>query len=178
MASSSNWCSFARRTTSIRTTRRATGRTGSPSSASSGTRARNDNSLDLALFVNGIPWATAELKNSATGQTVRHAVKQYERDRSPKEPLFAFGRTLAHFAVGNEEVKYTTRLRGAKTYFLPFDKGTADGGRGNPPNPDGHATHYLWEDVWAPDTVLDLLQNYLHLQTSTEKVWDAKKARS
>ena len=135
----------------------------------------NDNSLDLALFVNGVPWATAELKNSATGQTVRHAVKQYQRDRSPREPLFAFGRTLAHFAVGNEEVQYTTHLRGAKTFFLPFNRGTAGGGRGNPPNPDGHATHYLWEDVWAPDTVLDLLQNYLHVQTSTEKVWDAKK---
>ena len=133
------------------------------------------NSLDLALFVNGLPVFTAELKNAETGQLVGHAVKQYTRDRDPREPLFAFRRTLAHFAVGTEEVYYTTRLRGEKTFFLPFNKGTADGGRGNPENPDGHATHYLWEDVWAPDTVLDLLQNYLHVQETTEKVWDAKR---
>ena len=134
-----------------------------------------ENSLDLVLFVNGLPVFTAELKNSETGQLVGNAVKQYKKDRPSKEPLFAFRRTLAHFAVGNEEVFYTTRLRDDKTFFLPFNKGTLDGGRGNPANPDGHATHYLWEDVWAPDTVLDLLQNYLHVQETTEKVWDAKK---
>ena len=133
---------------------------------------QNTNELDLALFVNGIPVVTAELKNSLTGQFVANAVKQYKQDRDPKEPLFHFARCLAHFAVGNEEVFFTTRLAKDRTHFLPFNRGAPDGGAGNPVNPRGHATHYLWEDVWQPDTLLDLLSNYLHIQTETEKVYD------
>ena len=136
---------------------------------------RNENALDLTLFVGGLPVFTAELKNSLTGQFVTNAVKQYRRDRDPREPLFQFERCLAHFAVGNEEASYTTRLAGSKTFFLPFNKGSEDGGAGNPVNPAGHATHYLWEDVWQPDTVLDLLANYLHVQTETERVYDPGK---
>jgi type I restriction enzyme R subunit len=129
-------------------------------------------SLDLTLFLNGIPLFTAEVKNSLTGQTVEHAMKQYRKDRFPKEPLFRFRRCLAHFAVGNEEVHYTTRLQGEKTFFLPFNRGTEEGGKGNPVNPHGHKTAYLWEDVWQPDSILDLLQNYLHLQEVSERVFD------
>lgn len=136
---------------------------------------QNENALDLGLFVNGLPVVTAELKNALTGQFASHAVKQYKQDRDPREPLFHFGRCLAHFAVGNEEAWYTTRLAKDKTFFLPFNQGTESGGAGNPPNPDGHATAYLWEDTWQPDTLLRLLAGYLHLQTTTERVYDPKK---
>ena len=135
----------------------------------------NEKSLDLGLFVNGLPVVTAELKNSLTGQFVAEAIKQYKTDRDPREPLFHFGRCLAHFAVGNEEAAYTTRLRKDRTFFLPFNRGTEDGGAGNPVNARGHQTAYLWEDTWRPDTLLDLLANYLHVQTSVERVYDAKK---
>ena len=132
--------------------------------------------LDLALFVNGIPIITAELKNSLTGQFFGNAVKQYKQDRDPKEPLFHFGRALVHFAVGNEEASFTTQLAKDATRFFPFNRGTADGGAGNPVNPTGHATAYLWEDIWQPDTLLDLLSNYLHEQTTSERVYDPKTA--
>ncbi len=136
---------------------------------------QNEKSLDLGLFVNGLPVVTAELKNSLTGQFVADAVKQYKADRDPREPLFQFGRCLAHFAVGNEHAFYTTRLAKDKTFFLPFNRGTADGGAGNPVNPDGHQTAYVWQDTWQPDTLLDLLAGYLHLQTTTERAYDPKK---
>ena len=97
---------------------------------------RSEKSLDIALSLNGIPVATAELKNPLTGQTVEDAVDQYGRDRDPHEPIFEFKRrTLVHFAVDTETVTMTTRLAGSATRFLPFDKGN-DGGAGNPPGPD------------------------------------------
>ena len=130
---------------------------------------KNENSLDLVLFLNGIPLVTAELKNSLTGQFVQNAVKQYKKDRDPKEPLFKFKRCLVHFAIGNEEAFMTTRLSGHKTRFFPFNLDTE-----NPPNPNGHKTAYLWEDVLQPDSLLTLLQNYLHVQINAEKVYDAK----
>jgi len=126
---------------------------------------RNHNSLDLTLFLNGLPLLTCELKNSLTGQFVEEAVKQYRRDRDPKEPLFRFKRCLVHFAVGNEKVFMTTRLAGEKTFFLPFNQDTE-----NPVNDSGFRTHYLWEDILQPDTLLDLLENYLHVQETTEKI--------
>ncbi len=129
---------------------------------------KNENSIDMALFLNGIPIITAELKNSLTGQFVAEAVKQYKKDRKPEgEPLLAFQRCLVHFAVGNEEVQMTTHLRGDKTRFLPFNKDTV-----NPVNPNGHKSHYLWEEIWQPATLLELIQNYLHLQKNIEKVYD------
>ena len=129
---------------------------------------RNENAIDMVLFLNGIPIITAELKNSLTGQFVENAIKQYKTDRLPNgEPLLAFKRCLVHFAVGNEEVHMTTRLQGDKTHFLPFNKDTV-----NPVNPNGHKTHYLWEDIWQPATLLELIQNYLHVQKNTEKVFD------
>lgn len=121
--------------------------------------------LDLVLSLNGIPVATAELKTPSTGQTVRHAVRQYKKDRPPNFPLLRFKKgALVHFAVDTEEVYMTTRLAGEKTSFLPFNKGN-EGGAGNPPNPKGYRTSYLWEEVWERESFLDLLQRFLHLQT-------------
>ena len=125
---------------------------------------RNSKSLDLALFLNGIPIFTAELKNPLTGQTVQDAIHQYGTDRDPREPLFAYGRCLAHFAVDPELVYVTTHLNGSKTHFLPFNQGRY-GGAGNPPVPPtgkGYPTSYLWEESWAPDSVLDLVRQFIH----------------
>ena len=122
-------------------------------------------SLDLVLFLNGIPIFTAELKNTLTGQNVGDAIRQYKRDRDPREPLFAHGRCLAHFAVDPELVFVTTRLAGAKTRFLPFNRGRSGGGAGNPPVPPtrkGYATAYLWEQIWARDSALDLVRQFVH----------------
>ncbi|WP_231118979.1 type I restriction endonuclease subunit R [Oecophyllibacter saccharovorans] len=122
--------------------------------------------LDLVLFVNGIAVATAELKSDFT-QSVQDAVDQYRFDRNPhpkggrSEPLLSFpGGALVHFAVSQTEVMMTTRLAGPETRFLPFNRGNA-GGAGNVPNPEGFATSYLWEEVWAKESWLDLLQRYL-----------------
>jgi len=98
--------------------------------------------LDLALFINGLPVATFELKNRLTKQTVEDAVQQYKRDRDPRELLFQFGRCLVHFAVDDQEVRFCTHLNGKDSWFLPFDKGYNDGA-GNPPNPNGLKTDYL-----------------------------------
>jgi type I restriction enzyme R subunit len=128
---------------------------------------RSEGAPDLTLFLNGIPVATAELKNQGTGSTVEDAKEQYRR-RDPREPFFA-RRTLVHFAVDPELVFVTTRLAGKQTRFLPFNTGSAgpgrDGGAGNPPapNPDRHQTAYLWEQVWQRDTWLDLLHRFLHV---------------
>jgi type I restriction enzyme R subunit len=100
--------------------------------------------LDIALFVNGLPIATFELKNNLTKQTVADAVEQYKRDRDARELLFQFGRCIAHFAVDEQEVQFCTQLRGKASWFLPFNKGWNDGA-GNPPNPDGLKTDYLWK---------------------------------
>lgn len=131
---------------------------------------KNEKSIDLALFINGIPIITAELKNSITGQNVEHAKKQYRNDRDPQEPLLRYKRCLVHFAVGNEKVYMATRLAGSKTFFLPFNQDIE-----NPVNPKGHKTSYLWEHFWQKDILLTLLQNYLHLQVEKEKVYNPKK---
>ena len=102
--------------------------------------------LDLCLFVNGLPIATFELKNRLTKQTVEDAVQQYKRDRDPRELLFQFGRCMVHFAVDDQEVRMCTHLKGKESWFLPFNKGFNDGA-GNPPNPHGLKTDYLWKEV-------------------------------
>ena len=125
---------------------------------------KNEKSLDLVLFLNGIPIFTAELKNPLNGQNVEDAIRQYETARDPAEPLLTYGRCLAHFAVDPDLVYVTTRLAGAKTRFLPFNQGKF-GGAGNPPVPPsrrGYATEYLWEDTWARDSVLDLVRQFIH----------------
>ncbi len=126
--------------------------------------AKNGNSLDLVLFINGIPSFTAELKNPLNGQEVEDAIRQYKSDRDPRDPLLAYGRCLAHFAVDPDLIYVTTHLANAKTRFLPFNKGKF-GGAGNPPVPPtrkGYATEYLWEETWARDSVLDLVRQFIH----------------
>ncbi|MDE0028095.1 MAG: putative DNA binding domain-containing protein [Deltaproteobacteria bacterium] len=126
---------------------------------------KNEKSLDLVLFLNGIPLFTAELKNPLSGQTVEDAIHQYRTDRDPRgEPLLAYGRCLGHFAVDTDLVYVTTHLAGTKTRFLPFNRGKY-GGAGNPPVPptrSGYATSYLWEETWARDSVLDLVRQFIH----------------
>jgi len=117
--------------------------------------------LDLALFVNGIPVATAELKNALTGQGVEDAKEQYREDRDPRNVTLR--RTVVHFAVDTEQIAMTTRLESASTRFLPFNRGH-DRGKGNPPNPEGHRTAYLWERVWEKDAWLDLLGRFVHVE--------------
>ena len=128
---------------------------------------RNENSLDMTLFLNGLPLATMELKNSLTGQVFTDAEKQYRRDRDPREPLFQFKRCLVHFAVGNEKVSMTTHLQGGGTRFFPFNKDIE-----NPVNPEGHKTAYLWEDILQRDNLIELINNFIHEQETTEKVYD------
>ena len=126
---------------------------------------KNKNSVDVVLAINGIPVATLELKNQFTGQNVGNALKQYSTTRDNKELLFAFKkRTLVHFAVDQDEVFMTTKLDGSKTYWLPFNKGN-NNGKGNPPNPDGYRTAYLWEYILQKDSWMEILQQFIHLQT-------------
>jgi len=126
----------------------------------------NENCLDLVLFLNGLPVATVELKTDFT-QSVRDAEDQYRFDRAPhpkgqnREPLLSFpSGAIVHFAVSNSEVRMTTRLEGPATHFLPFNKGNA-GGAGNPPNPTGHPTSYLWQEVWERESWLEILGRYI-----------------
>jgi type I restriction enzyme R subunit len=115
--------------------------------------------LDLGLFINGLPIATFELKNSLTKQTVEDAVEQYRRDRNPRERLFEFGRCVVHFAVDDAEVRMCTALAGKASWFLPFNQGYEDGA-GNPPNPHGLKTDYLWKEMLTPAGLTDILENY------------------
>jgi type I restriction enzyme R subunit len=135
--------------------------------------------LDLVLFVNGIPVATVELKTDFT-QPISNAVHQYRFDRNPGgEPLFAFGRrSLVHFAVSNSEVRMTTRLDGAKTKFLPFNRGNNEGA-GNPPNPNGSASSYFWHEILQSDTWLQILGSFMHTQVEVDTDPDTgKKTRT
>ncbi len=122
-----------------------------------------DLSIDTVIFLNGLPIFTIELKNQLSGQTVRNAVQQYRTDRDHKEPLLAFKRCLAHFAVDADQAYMTTKLAGLKTYFLPFNKGY-NSGAGNPPNDRGYKTSYLWEDVWTKMSILELIGKFITLQ--------------
>jgi type I restriction enzyme R subunit len=115
--------------------------------------------LDLAAFINGLPIITFELKNSLTKQTVEDAVEQYRRDRDPREKLFQFPRCVVHFAVDDSEVRMCSELKGKASWFLPFNKGWNDGA-GNPPNPNGLKTDYLWKEVLTPASLTNILENY------------------
>ncbi len=126
-------------------------------------------SVDLALSVNGIPVATAELKNTFTDQAARDAREQYRQDRDPNVPVLRFKRgALVHFAVDQNEVHYTTELDGEDTHFLPFNKGYEKGG-GNPPREGEHRTAYLWKEVWAKDSWMDILQRFIHIDVEEIK---------
>jgi len=140
---------------------------------------RSEESLDVTLSLNGIPIATAELKNPLTGQTVENALWQYRHDRDPREVLFEFKRrALVHFAVDTEAVFMTTRLAGTATHFLPFNRGCG-GGAGNPPDPAGrtYRTAYLWEEVLLRDSLLDLLARFLHLQIDDKRTEAGRKVK-
>ena len=131
--------------------------------------------LDLCLFVNGLPIATFELKNSLTKQTVEDAVEQYKRDRNPREKLFAFGRCMAHFAVDDHEVQFCTHLKGKASWFLPFNRGWNDGA-GNPPNPNGLKTDYLWRGVFTRDSLTNIIENYAQIVETGNRKAGRKKA--
>lgn len=131
---------------------------------------KTQQTIDVVLFVNGLPLATVELKNAYTGQTATNAIKQYMKDRVPKTstPLIDFNqRALVHFAADTAECYMTTKLDGKKTYFLPFNKGD-NGHKGNPVAEGNYSTHYLWDEVWQKDAWLDILQNYLVLERETK----------
>ncbi len=133
--------------------------------------------LDLALFINGLPIATFELKNSLTKQTVDDAIQQYKRDRDPREKLFEFGRCAAHFAVDDHEVRFCTHLKGKASWFLPFNKGWNDGA-GNPPNPHGLKTEYLWRQALTRDSLTDVLENYAQVvERKDDKTGRKKRAQ-
>ncbi len=117
--------------------------------------------LDIALFVNGLPIATMELKNNLTGQTYKHAIEQYRNDRSRREPLFRPGRCAAHFALDESQVHFCAELNGKQSVFLPFNKGK-DGGAGNPVNPDGLRTAYFWQEILNPESLTDIIENYAY----------------
>ncbi len=129
---------------------------------------RHQNTIDLTLFLNGIPIVTAELKNLITGQSVQDAVKQYRETRDPRDTLLQFKRCLVHFAVGIDQVFMTTQLEKEKSFFLPFNRDTE-----NPMNPKGLQSAYLWEERWSPDSLLDIIGNYLHLQETHQKIYDS-----
>lgn len=136
---------------------------------------QSERSIDLLLGLNGLPVATVELKNQFTGQNVQNAKWQYIEDRDPRELLFQFKkRALVHFAVDADEVFMTTRLDGRRTRYLPFNLGH-NNGAGNPPNPDGYKTAYLWEYVWSKDSWMDIIARFLHLQA--EEIADKSTGR-
>jgi len=136
--------------------------------------ADNNKSVDMVLVLNGIPVAALELKNQYTGQTVDNAKTQWMYDRDPREICFQFNkRILAYYCVDHTEVWMATKLDKGDTYFLPFNQGSngagRDGGAGNPANPDGYPTAYLWENVLQKDSLLDIIQKFIHLQVTEEK---------
>jgi type I restriction enzyme, R subunit len=137
--------------------------------------AASGKTVDLALFVNGLPVATAEIKNQITGQDIENAKAQYRNDRDPANVTLA-RRAVVHFAIDTELVAMTTRLAGASTEFLPFNRGR-DHGAGNPVNPEGHRTAYLWQDVWSSDNWLDVLQRFVHVAAAAGSGPDSRRAR-
>lgn len=130
--------------------------------------------LDLGLFINGLPMATCELKNNLTRQTVDDAVEQYKRDRDPREKLFEFGRCVVHFAIDEHEVRFCTDLKGKASWFLPFNQGWNDGA-GNPPNPNGLKTDFLWKRILTRTGLTDILENYAQIVEFKDEKTGRKK---
>ncbi len=127
--------------------------------------------IDMVIFVNGLPLFTLELKNPWTGQTAAYnGEKQYRENRDPRDPLLMFGRCLAHFAVDKDEILFCTKLKGNSTYFMPFNQGLPDGaGAGNPVNPDGMKTSYLWERILRKDVISDIISNFANFDYGEAK---------
>ncbi len=138
---------------------------------------KHGNTLDVTLSLNGIPLVTIELKNPMTGQSWRNAVHQYKNDRDHSDLIFQYKkRALVHFAVDTDEVYMTTRLSGRSTQFLPFNKG-CDNGAGNPENPKGYKTAYLWEEVLERHSLLDILARFIHLQIEEKRLGNKRIKR-
>lgn len=135
----------------------------------------NSNSIDVMVSLNGMPVMTMELKNHYTGQTVENAIRQYQTDRDVRDPLLAPKRCAVHFAVDDDNIRMCTWLCGKSSWFLPFDKGV-NGGAGNPVNPNGLRTSYLWEDILKKESLSDILENYAQVvkkkdeKTGKEKI--------
>lgn len=138
-------------------------------------RDETQRALDLGLFINGLPIATFELKNSLTKQTVADAMQQYKLDRDPREKLFEFGRCMVHFALDDHEARMCTHLQGKASWFLPFNKGWNDGA-GNPPNPDGLKTAYLWEEILTRKSLTDIIENYAQVISTKDDKTGRKKS--
>lgn len=144
---------------------------------------QNENSIDIVLFINGIPVVSMELKCQFTGQNTANAIAQYKFDRAGGDAIFEFkNRVLVHFSVDLTNVYMTTQLQGSKTYFLPFNQGSCGagtvGGKGNPINPDGYDTDYLWKNVLIKERLLEIIHKYLHLQVEKdEKTGEVKSER-
>ncbi len=137
---------------------------------------KNENSIDMLLSLNGLPLVVIELKNQFSGQDVTNAKKQFKEDRDPNELVFQFKkRVLVFFAVDTDEVFLTTRLEGEKTKYLPFNLGY-EKGAGNPPNPNGYKTAYLWEYVLAKDSFMDILSRFIHIQVEEYSI-EGKSSR-
>jgi type I restriction enzyme R subunit len=139
-------------------------------------RDERQRALDLVLFINGLPVFTFELKNRLSKQTVHDAIEQYRRDRNPREKLFELGRCVAHFAVDENEVWFCTHLQGKASWFLPFNKGWNDGA-GNPPNPQGLKTDYLWREILTRESLTDILENYAQLVEEKDQKTGRKRRR-
>lgn len=133
---------------------------------------QNRNSIDMVIFLNGIPIITMELKNQLTGQNIINSQNQYKNDRDPKEPLLQFKRCLVHFCVDNDRVSMTTRLSGLKTKFLPYNKDIT-----NPIVEGNYRTEYLWNEILIPDSLLDIIENYVLVSKESDKEWDVKKGK-
>ena len=132
-----------------------------------------ENSIDIVIFLNGIPILTIELKNQLTGQTVLNSDDQYRFDRDPKgEPFLQFQRCICHFSVDNDKVHMTTRLNGKNTFFLPFNKGLE-----NPINDEGYRVSYLWEEILNPTSLLDILENFVLFTNTSDFVWSNEKKK-
>lgn len=130
--------------------------------------------IDMVIFINGLPIMTIELKNPWTGQTAKyHGIKQYKSDRDPNQPLLQFGRCVVHMTVDTDEIYMTTKLKGNSTYFLPFNKGN-NNGAGNPPNPFGHKTSYLWEEILTRPSVSNILQHFVRLDGKSTDALDTR----
>lgn len=143
----------------------------------------HENRLDLTVFVNGIPVMTCELKNPLSGQYVQNGIRQYQNDRDPKEKMFSFARCMVHFAADTEQVFMCSELKGKPSFFIPFNKGLNDGkatppfGAGNPVNPNGLKTHYLWEDVLSKDLLANIIDKFAQVIEETDEDTGKKKKK-
>src|SRR5690554_4433078 len=130
--------------------------------------------IDMVLFVNGLPLVTMELKNQWTGQNARvHGQQQYKTQRDNQQPLLQFARCVVHFAIDTDEAYMTTKLNGKSTFFLPFNKGN-NHGKGNPPNPFGHKTAYIWEEVFTRESLANIIQHFVRLDGSKKDVLSSR----